>query len=285
MLCLALAGAAVQAMPPAEPALRAHSSRARFGEIHVVARADIPRALREGEAARRAARRVFGIQAPPFAIVDQRLASRSPAGTAAPYTYYWPFRDTPAAAPGILSTDTLLRHEIGHDLFIRFLVPSTRGNQYGGDAPDWLDEMAAVAFEDEDEGRRRRADVRLRAERGALIPLARFTAMPHPEWSAGTSASAPLAGAAVIQPRSAETGSYYATVRALLDLLIDRLGDGRAITLLAAEARAGRPLERWLVDHVARDRTAGLAGLDSEISAFIRSNPRYTKGRKGVNGG
>ncbi len=282
---LALVGAVLHAAPAAEPAPRIHAVTAPFGEVRVVARADVPRALREGKAARLAARRFLGLDVPPFGIVEQRLAGRSPGRSTTAFTFYWPFRDLPPPRGRSLSTDSLLRHEIGHDLFTRFLVPRTGGNQYGSDAPDWLDEMAAVAFEDESEGCRRRTDAGLRARRGGLIPLARFLGMSHPEWSAGSSGLAPPLGAVVIESRSPETAGFYATVRVLLDFLLDRLGAARTIPGLAAEARAGRPLDRWLLGHVARDRAGGLAGLDSEISAFIRSDPRYSRVRTCIDGG
>jgi hypothetical protein len=275
---LAIAAAMLRPAPQAPPPPRVYPARATFGRVYVAKASDVRRAVGEGVAAKAAAFRFLGLRAPPFVIVDQNLpaAVRSRANGA--LLYLWPFSAASGSGAGGLSTDTLLRHEIGHDLFMRFVMPRTRDDEYGGDAPDWLDEMAAVAFEDEAETATRRGDARLRVEHGTLIPLARLLSMTHPEWQPGTGRPPGARGAVAFQPRSAETGRFYATVRVLLDLLVDRVATERVIPLLAAEARAGRPLDAWLLDHAARGgRAAGLAGLDSEISAFVLSDPRYTK--------
>jgi hypothetical protein len=276
-LSLGLAASAGQAGSAAESGVPAiFTGRSTAATVHVTARADMRRAFREASAAKRTASNALGLNIPHLIIVDQRLADEDVARSGSGLIYLWPFPGSGDVRQSSAPPATLLRHEIGHDLFIRFLVPRTQQDQYGGAAPDWLDEMAAVAFEAPVEKRMRRAGARRFAEEGGLIPLARLLAMTHPEWRGH--GDAPAAGAVVRSPRSAETPAFYATVQALLDLLIDRTGSERVVRDLADQVRAGAPLDAWLLTHGSRTGpAAGLDRLDAEISAFVLSDPRYAK--------
>lgn len=129
----------------------------------------------------------------------------------------------------------------------------------------------------------RRADTRRHAERGALIPLARLLSMPHPEWSARQNAVNSPAEPAVSQPGSVDTPAFYATVRALLDFLIDRTGNERVIRLMAEQVRAGAPLDKWLLAQSVEGAAAeGLTELDAEITAFVLTDPTYNETRKNI---
>lgn len=72
-----------------------------------------------------------------------------------------------------------IRHEVAHLLFLNGVWPSTRGRstRYGGDAPDWLDEAAAVAAESEGLTDARRAAFRKAARASQLIPLGQVSVM------------------------------------------------------------------------------------------------------------
>ena len=80
-----------------------------------------------------------------------------------------------------------LSHELGHKWFINRYPHSDMvqtAHAYGGWAPDWLDEAAAIAMES-DNGKQRR---RLRfnnLEPDARIPLPEFLTMVHPAAQAG----------------------------------------------------------------------------------------------------
>jgi hypothetical protein len=117
-----------------------------FGHVRVDP-GNVQAATDEGEAAYSAARTLLGLRKPRFAVMDMartgyKFGDRLPDGTP---VYVWQFNKI--ADERWPPPTYILRHEIGHDLFIRYLVPDTKGDQYGGDAPDRLDEMAAVAFE------------------------------------------------------------------------------------------------------------------------------------------
>jgi hypothetical protein len=244
---------------------------ASFGHVQVDA-ADLAAARAEGEAALIAARTVLKLADVRFDIVEAQATARrfgecSPQGVP---IYVWPFRRSPdGRSPP--PPAYLLRHEIGHHLFIRYLVPSTRSNQYGGDAPDWLDEMAAVAFEGEPLLSLRRQSVVHAAQHGKLFPLRRFLTMVHPEFAAR---SIPETGGrlAAFSPASSETASFYAMAAAFYDFLVARTGDAAIVAALGAAARNGERLEAWLL---ARTGHADLDALDADYRAWIASSARY----------
>lgn len=271
ILLAAMAGAAGNCPPTPSRGMVARS--ASFGGVIAPTVVDADEAAAAGMVAQRAARRFLGLEAPPFLIAATSPATAAPLGGCA-FLFPWSF---PRPREGARRLPThVLPHEIGHALFIRYLVPKTRVDEYGGDAPDWLDEMAALAFEDAAGVRLRRRDTRRHAERGALIPLSRLLSMPHPEWSARSIAPGPPTESATHQPRSVDTPAFYATVRALFDFLIDRTGNEQVIRLLAEQVRAVVPLDQWLLAHAVRGGVPqGLAGLDTEIRAFVLTDPAY----------
>lgn len=271
VLLIAAASAGSGGCPPSPPAGML-ARAAPFGGVIAPTAADADEAVAAGLVARQAARRFLALDPPPFLIAPRATPPRAGGCT---FVFPWDFPGSSQGAPRPPSH--VLPHEIGHALFTRFLVPRTRADEYGGDAPDWLDEMAAMAFEDPSGVRMRRRETRRHAERGALIPLARLLAMPHPEWSARQIAADAPAQPRMAEPQSPETPAFYATVRALLDFLIDRTGDTRVVRLLAEQVRAGAPLDRWLSAHTAPGKAAayGLNRLDRQILAFVLTSPAY----------
>lgn len=228
-------------------------------------------AIEEGEAARHAAKEVFALPSVKFDIVE---ASRSPVpwGGLSPGgrpTYAWQFGKG-ADDRSIPPPAYLLRHEIGHDIFVRRLVPSTRDGQYGGDAPDWLDEMAAVAFEGEDlRTVRRRAATRY-AREGRLIPLRRFLTMTHPEMEAGSIPASSDGTTRAFEAVSDDTPIFYAMASAFHDFLRQRTGDHAVVAEMAAVVRRRGSLERWILRRTGHDdRNDGIAALDEEFHAWI----------------
>lgn len=256
----------------------------RFGHVQV-SPADLRSAITEGEAAHEAAGTVLGLHGVRFTIVEAagtsaRWGERSADGSP---RYVWPFDG--GRRPGWQPPPAfLLRHEVGHDLFIRYLVPSTRAGQsragqYGGDAPDWLDEMAAIAFEgDPMRAMRRRAAVRHAAD-GTLIPLPRLLTMVHPELAAGTMpAAGGMPGAAYV-PKSGETASFYATAAALYEYLVERTGNSAIVAELARAFRAGERLDHWLPVRTGHGSgTSGLDALNAGFLSWIASDQRYGAG-------
>ena len=278
LLLMAAMAAGAEACPP-EPAAGLTARAAPFGGVIAPGAADAEEAAAAGMVAQQAARRFLGLEAPLYLIAPESSAAPHPGGGCT-FVFPWRFPIRDAGRPPLPSH--VLPHEIGHALFIRFLVPRTGEVEYGGGAPDWLDEMAAIAFEDAAGVRMRRSEARRHAERGALIPLARLLAMPHPEWSARRLAADVAGGSRTDQPASAESPAFYATVRALLDFLIARTRDERVVRRLAEEVRAGAPLDRWLVAQAAPGAAAkGLSLLDAQIVAFVLTTPAYDARRLG----
>ncbi|HEX8308619.1 MAG TPA: hypothetical protein VF645_09405 [Allosphingosinicella sp.] len=153
-----------------------------FGYVQVSA-ADIKTAIDEGKAAQAAALHVLALPDVRFGITDGGTGGQwVNLGADGKPVYTWMFRRSPGDLKPVPSSDTL-RHEIGHDLFIRYLVPSSREDQYGGDAPDWLDEMAAIAFEGAALTASRRRHAARYAREATLVPLGQFLTMTHPEYA------------------------------------------------------------------------------------------------------
>jgi hypothetical protein len=275
LLLAALAGGAGSCPPdpPGDMVARA----APFGGTIAPTAADAEDAIAGGMVARAAARRFLGLEPPPFLIAEDSSGT-PPAPGGCAFVFRWRFPRIAAGERRLPSQ--ILPHEIGHSLFIRYLAPATGNDEYGGGAPDWLDEMAAIAFEDAGGVRERRSDARRHAERGALLPLARLLSMTHPEWSVRPSATGAQSRPGGQPPRSGDTPAFYATLRALLDFLIERTGDERIIRRLAQQANERVPLDRWLLANVPGAGTKGLGGLDSHIAAFVLTNSAYDATRE-----
>lgn len=257
---------------------------ASFGHVQVDV-ADLAVARAEGEAALIAARTVLKLADVRFDIVEaqatpRRFGERSPQGV---LIYVWPFRRSPdGRSPP--PPAYLLRHEIGHDLFIRYLVPSAGSDQYGGDAPDWLDEMAAVAFEGEPLRSLRRQSVVHLALAGELISLRRFLTMVHPEFAAR---SIPDTGGRLtsFEPASDETESFYAMAAALYEFLAARTANAAIVAELAGVVRRGERLESWLLTRTGHaDTGSGIEALEADFRNWIASDPRYGAacGKQGI---
>jgi len=247
-----------------------------FGYVHVDTES-AQAATEEGEAAHLSAKTVLNLPDARFGIVDADYSSsswgdRSPDGTP---IYVWMFRKT-SKSLSIPPPAYLLRHEIGHDLFIRYLVPSTKSDQYGGDAPDWLDEMAAVAFEGEAlQAIRRRAAVRY-AREAKLISLQRFLTMIHPEMAAGSFPASSGLSVPVFEAQSDETLQFYSTATAFYDFLVTRTKNGAIIAELAVAFRNGESLDRWILARAGYgDRENGVETLNADFLAWVASDPRY----------
>ena len=246
-----------------------------FGYIEVEA-ADARAAISEGEAAQVAAREVLALHNVRFGIATPRSlrdnwVTLSPSGKP---VYSWVFSNK-SADRNHRPPSHVLRHEIGHDLFIRYLVPSSRQDQYGGDAPDWLDEMAAVAFEDEKLTASRRRQAARFAKEDTLIPLSRYLSMSHPEALAGAPAT-PTKQVRMRLATSAESPQFYAMGRAFYDFLVDRTKNKAIIAELAAAFRSGQPLEQWILTRTGYlEKPDGLSVMDADLQSFIALDERY----------
>lgn len=180
-----------------------------------------------------------------------------------------------------------IAHELGHLWYIDNFWPIENHGaaHYGGQAPDWLDEMAGVALEtgallDDRRGQLRDSDGQ------TPLPLEEFLRIEHPlatlaaaiaerteMMSGGTSSDAApeggmrmirLSGAdaeALMAEASIDPGSYYVMARGFLDYLTDRAG---AAPLAEISTALGNEIdfETWLALEGARH------GLPTSLDAL-----------------
>lgn len=229
-----------------------------FGYV-LVAPEDVPAAVKEGYAAQLAARKIFLLKNVTFAVVEEGSGDVRWGGTKDGLKIYtWTFPHGPRRfepRPAI----TLLRHEIAHDLFDR-LVPTTSRGQYGTDAPDWLDEMASVAFEGIDLRLSRRRD----ASSNGLLPLTTLLRMTHPERGRQVVREAGQDFAA--GPASSDqTIPFYATVSCFYEFLSEKTGHAGIVAELAGAFKRGEDLELWLLDRLDYGKRGSLEQMNADF--------------------
>lgn len=247
-----------------------------FGYVEVSA-ADTKTAIEEGQAAQAAARDVLALPDVRFGIADPggRTGQWVNPGADGRPVYSWVF-SRKAGDPQRVSSSYVLRHEIGHDLFIRYLAPSSTADQYGGDAPDWLDEMAAVTFEGPVQTESRRRLAARFARDATLIPLGRFLKMTHPEHASRPPPDASGQAVRIRLASSEDTPQFYVMCRAFYDFLVDRTKSPSIVAEMAAAFRKGERLDRWILTRTGHgDPQAGLGTLNAELLAWIQSDERY----------
>jgi hypothetical protein len=253
-----------------------------FGFVEVSA-ADTQTAIEEGQAAQAAARNVLALPDVRFGIadLDGKNSQWVNLGADGRPVYTWVFSKKPGDQRSV-SPSHVLRHEIGHDLFIRYLAPSSMADQYGGDAPDWLDEMAAVAFEGPAQTASRRRLAARYAREATLIPLGRFLTMVHPEFASRPPRDSSRQTVQIRLASSEDTPRFYVMCRAFYDFLVERTKSPSIIADLAAAFRGGEPLDRWILARTGKEgRPADLGALNAEFLAWIASNERYEAGAPG----
>jgi hypothetical protein len=247
-----------------------------FGYVEVRP-ADIKTAIDEGQAAQSAARDVLALPDVRFGIADLGGTNAQWVNSAADGrpVYTWVFSKGPGDRK-LVPPSHVLRHEIGHDLFIRYLVPSSTDDQYGGDAPDWLDEVAAVAFEGAALTASRRRDAARFARAATLIPLGQFLTMTHPEFSSRPQAAQSRQTVRIRLATNEDTPRFYAMSRAFYDFLVDRTKSTSIVAELGSAFRKGERLDRWILGRTGHGgRKDGLAALNAEFLAWIPSDERY----------
>lgn len=243
-----------------------------FGGIAVSSEAQAEEAVIAGSVALAKAKRYFGIEPRPFLITSKHLEAKL-VGRDLAFVMPWTLADAANGVPRLPSS--ILPHEIGHQIFIHELMPRTGEDQYGGAAPDWLDEMAAIALEDDFGVRKRRFEARLFAKQAELLPLGRLLAMTHPEWQQPEAPETTDFGVPR-PPVSTVTPYYYATIRALFDFLVHRSDSERVVRHLVDEIRADRDPVAWILAQIADEgQFPNLADADRELSAFVLESATY----------
>lgn len=253
-----------------EPLIIEHTS---FGGIVVTNQMQADEAKVAGEIARDRALRYLGLQVPPFLIAAKNVQAL-PDSSSCAFVMRWPLISPEHGYPKLPSD--ILPHEIGHQIFIQFLMPTTGKDEHGGSAPDWLDEMAAIAFEDDRGIEDRRAAARLLAKSNALIPLSELLSMTHPEWQPAALNKDPPVWGVPMQPRSLRTFHFYSTVRALLDFLIERTGKEKVISDLAKHIRSEKDVKDWFEQNISENGSKfKFDEIDAELRQFVLTSEIY----------
>ena len=210
------------------------------------------------------------------AFVDQQLAQ-----------YRTVMANTPAD-----SDLSVVAHELGHMWFTRQYWPANQGagQHYGGPAPDWLDELAAILMEDATMTMgRKRALARSYAspeEKAGLENLTHFLTRDHPMKAATQRIARSGGGGGPIvlmgeeaRRASADGALFYLQARAFADFMLERTGDDRVFANIAQAIASGGTFEAWLAANGAAKRLP--TTVPALQSAFVAWLPGYI-GRNGV---
>ncbi|WP_375404451.1 hypothetical protein [uncultured Sphingomonas sp.] len=203
---------------------------------------------------------------------------------------YFGSGDAVKAGPGghHFDNDSGMQHELNHLFFTAGVVPSTKPSQYGGDAPDWLDEAAALTAESPEAKARRRADFRRQVCAGRLVPLERFIVQRHPL------IASPAMQKFIAERRAAAKGTptmmtiganqlgvpqhalqdFYAQSAAVAEFVAEISGDPRILSRIAQSATAAsdRPNERY--PSWTDDLTVGDQPLGTQFATWARASVR-----------
>lgn len=173
--------------------------------------------------------------------------------------------------------DAGMQHDLSHVFFVKSIVPNTRRPQYGGDAPDWLDEAVALSGETARVKAMRRTQFHQQVCNDRLVPLDRFLQRQHPlfetpamqklvsDYRASDSKKPTMMTIRVDQLGLDKDAllDFYAQSQAVTEFLAEMtedpaiLGKVGATVREAAERGDTRP-DRW-VDAIARVDTPSLA--------------------------
>lgn len=194
-------------------------------------------ALEAVRSVRRDSRKYLMVSGVKFQFRDHDIAAQTKSlpidVDAIPFSWKFPEgRDLSPEAEGVLIG--LIRHELGHQVFLRRVLPPSQGGQYGSDAPDWLDESAAIVMESPRMKNDRRVLARLLARQNMLVPLSEFLVMRHPE--AGKGAAQRLAdvpNAIFMSSDPARTLAFYSQCQAFTDFLLSKTGETDILRQLA----------------------------------------------------
>ncbi|MEO0614203.1 MAG: hypothetical protein AAFY83_12915 [Pseudomonadota bacterium] len=183
-----------------------------------------------------------------------------------------------------------LTHELGHLWFIEAFekedfagpVPAKR---YGGWAPDWLDETAAILLENDQLTLARRTQFENLATTD-LYALSTFLTMEHPSLQAtaaleqrfgaqsddGGSRAIVLTGKEAEEFQRLSAGGdpllFYLQVRAFTDFILATTADERIFAGLTSFLQQGRSFEDWVAD---RPEFMSFSDLQSQWDRWVAS--------------
>jgi len=194
-----------------------------------------------------------------------------------------------------------LTHELGHLWFMKQFTSATESAEnnaehgYGGWAPDWLDETAAVLMENTQLTKSRQESF-AKTSNADLIPLNDFLTMEHPVYRAALA----LAEKSSNDSEGAESGAakaiiltgdeadeflasaggdptqFYQQVRAFADFMIEQYEDKQVFEKIARHLSNGETFEDWLSKTPDNGQPKTLKQLDTLWQAWIPSQQQAT---------
>jgi len=177
-----------------------------------------------------------------------------------------------------------LPHELGHGWLTKAFWPKAvtgSSDHYGGPAPDWLDETAAILMEDDalaNSRRRQFAAIYRGADTAAkarLIDLSSFLSGGHPalpkiDLAGATAGVRVLTGAEAAGIVAAANG-FYLQARVFADYVLARSGQPDAFRSAADAFASGRTLADWLASDGARlHLPTTVASVQADWEAWLR---------------
>ena len=250
--------------------------RTDFGEIFV-ADQDVSLAMEFGTHVSRKAKEVLRLTDVRFTIVDAnrskyKWADTTPEGLA---VYPWRFvHGTNYVA--LQPPNSILPHEMAHDLLNRYLIPNTRTGQYGTDAPDWIDESVAIAFELPEDKAQRRCEASSFLRSARLIPLHRFLTMDHPDLTSIRKADATARDFVFASTMSEDTPAFYAMSLAFPEYVSEKTQSASVLADLIDGFRKGVPPTQWILSRLASpDRSYDIQEVERDFIAWLGSSKDY----------
>lgn len=180
-----------------------------------------------------------------------------------------------------------LPHELAHGWFIHAYWPRAEArasDHYGGPAPDWMDEIAAVLAEDQAMADGRRAQFAAilsggdAAAKARLLDLATFLSGGHPalpklDVGAQKGRVAVLTGAEAAAVAQV-AGTLYLQARSFADYPRARSGGPAAYRSAAAAFAGGRDTAGWLRDEGARlNLPTTIEAVERDWRAWVAVTP------------
>lgn len=207
----------------------------------------------------------FGVRPGKGAVADVGIPSSAytlPENTE--WILKWPLARSSSkstSAGGIAITfEGGLAHELGHEWFTTYLWPATKGDQYGGDAPDWLDELAAIVTEPPADAAR---NAQAMAALAGMAPcrLAPLFAATHPMLAAARKQAGSETRTKEGEKQQVVTFTmrangagpdnplvFYGQIRALARFIMEKAPKPEGIFgRLARALKAGRNFGDWLI--------------------------------------
>lgn len=186
-----------------------------------------------------------------------------------------------------------LKHEIGHLLFMKTFWPEKNthkgGAHYGGPAPDWLDEVAAILLENDELTKGRREHLFALIDQQSLVPLSKLFSMDHPMKKSKALAekiaqrgqkkgdSITLIQGAEATKLAGDAANFYTQNRGLIDFLLETSKQPLIFADITKHMANDKSMDDWLKErgkafHLASDMNGLQAQWDAWLQAKTANN-------------